>query len=639
MVNKHVRPEDNIRRGERREGDTQGVPLPLVSEGTRGELSLLRQSRKRKFTAIENPMGNNHISPSKISGNTPILPILDTQATHNDVSRLEGLGGCARLFLNNTAAEINNPHNQNLRDNNEIIDSNNNTHVLNQLQQLLTTQTNIVEPSQPPERVEGSRVYTAEEVEELLRQQPPRTTPQTRVTCPIVPNQHEQVIYINVQMKKDLRLPKFKGQESGVEPFCASLASKKRELIEEGEQNPDREIIRNLSSAMDSDETKVWYNNLAARGGTPTTVEEFCDRLREIFGDSVPLLLVEQKMGEIKQHRTEAINKYTLRMETQATSWGVPTSGEVIKKAFIHGLYYPMVKSKAANLYHNTKGAVTWKELIELADRTQRNSLSNIDDLEKPKDTNTGGIAPVWDRRVEEKLEAMEKAIHSLSKSLEEKEAPKDSSYKLKDIEEKGGKWCDIHKSESHNTDQCFQRSGSRGRGFRGNQESYRGNYNSKRGYNEGYRGRYRGAGSQHQGHQDSTASTSRQQATCSECNGNHPLAECRKLKKRMEEDIEKRIRAQIEAENEAKSKNSDSVKRKKGKNKDKSSHYTPVVKGQSENDFAQALLVSLNDSNEPLSRIQIEEIKLERKILKNLLKFQIGKSERRKKKETQGLL
>ena len=79
-----------------------------------------------------------------------------------------------------------------------------------------------------------------------------------------------------------------------------------------------------------------------------------------------------------------------------------------------------------------------------------------------------------------------------------------------------------------------------------------------------------------------------------------------------MEEDIEKRIRAQIEAENEAKSKNSDSVKRKKGKNKDKSSHYTPVVKGRSENDFAQALLVSLNDSNKPLSRIQIEEIKLE---------------------------
>ena len=92
MVNKHVRLEDNIRRGERREGDTQGVPLPLVSERTHGELSLLRQSRKRKFTAIENPMGNNHISPSKISGNTPILPILDTQATHNNVSRLEGLG-------------------------------------------------------------------------------------------------------------------------------------------------------------------------------------------------------------------------------------------------------------------------------------------------------------------------------------------------------------------------------------------------------------------------------------------------------------------------------------------------------------------------------------------------------------------
>ena len=49
-----------------------------------------------------------------------------------------------------------------------------------------------------------------------------------------------------------------------------------------------------------------------------------------MFGDSVPLLMVEQKMGEIKQLKREAINKYTLRMETQATT--VPGIDAVTEK-------------------------------------------------------------------------------------------------------------------------------------------------------------------------------------------------------------------------------------------------------------------------------------------------------------------
>ena len=48
-------------------------------------VNFLYQDNQRKFTVITNPVGNNHISPSKISSNISILPILNTQATHNNI--------------------------------------------------------------------------------------------------------------------------------------------------------------------------------------------------------------------------------------------------------------------------------------------------------------------------------------------------------------------------------------------------------------------------------------------------------------------------------------------------------------------------------------------------------------------------
>ena len=212
------------------------------------------------------------------------------------------------------------------------------------------------------EQVDLNKTYTETEVRNLVQEHQRRAdrtlahVRARRVINPLQPQNPTEIININIHVQ-DIKLPKFKGGSSEVESFCASLASKRKELKEEGEENPDRLILKNLSSSMDSDDTKIWYNSLRERAPLDT-VEEFCSHLRSMYGEKVPVLMKWDKLGEVTQQKDEPLQRYALRMETKAASLKISVETEEALSRFIKGLYFEGVRRKVMAQYERKNGGL-----------------------------------------------------------------------------------------------------------------------------------------------------------------------------------------------------------------------------------------------------------------------------------------
>ena len=137
------------------------------------------------------------------------------------------------------------------------------------------------------------RTYTQEEVEAILAERSqseglnPRTIP-LKVTLPRIEQENKQLTVI-LKVQYPSKMPEFRGEETGVEPFCAALAAKKRELTNQGELNPDGELLGRVSESMVTNEAQMWYNSELTKAGF-TSVADLCSRLREFYHRTINLL-------------------------------------------------------------------------------------------------------------------------------------------------------------------------------------------------------------------------------------------------------------------------------------------------------------------------------------------------------------
>ena len=62
-------------------------------------------------------------------------------------------------------------------------------------------------------------------------------------------------IIIKVQLDKEI--PKFDGSSEGVEPYCAIVRARWREMIAEGVRDPDTELMNRVSVGMETSSGKL----------------------------------------------------------------------------------------------------------------------------------------------------------------------------------------------------------------------------------------------------------------------------------------------------------------------------------------------------------------------------------------------
>jgi len=217
------------------------------------------------------------------------------------------------------------------------------------------------------------RTYTHEEVEAILAERSqseglnPRTIP-LKVTLPRIEQENKQLTVI-FKVQYPSKMPEFRGEETGVEPFCAALAAKKHELTNQGELNPDGELLGRVSESMVTNEAQMWYNSELTKAGF-TSVADLCSRLREFYHRTINLLEQDRTLMSTYQQPTETVQQFALGLECKATGMGVDLENLMVTKAFMNGLANQKIQQGVALFKHKKSGA-TWRELVEEAKRLQ----------------------------------------------------------------------------------------------------------------------------------------------------------------------------------------------------------------------------------------------------------------------------
>ncbi len=252
---------------------------------------------------------------------------------------------------------------------------------------------------------------------------------------------------IILQVRKEPKVPTFKGEPEEVAQYLAALDNLKASLVEERVEDPDGWILRKVSGALEG-RTQIWFREILKRRSPPPprTLEEYTKEVKEFFLSHVPRTTRLERLSLVRQGPKENIQAYAQRFSIALGELGLKEEDEGSKIAFIHGLAQGDTKRNVSKWLNTASEDVSWHQLVKITVAKERQSSATmLKDLSFPQ------AAPMMDSEGKE----LRNAIKELRGEIELLRR-KGDEVRPRDVKRSTYPPCKICKKTNHSEEDCF---------------------------------------------------------------------------------------------------------------------------------------------------------------------------------------
>ena len=298
------------------------------------------------------------------------------------------------------------------------------------------------------------------ECEDKIRQEYAQRKAKSRQTMKVIclNSDNKDSNCITLQLKKDPKIPEFKGTAEEVANYEAALDNLRKQLISNGEEDPDEWILSRMSDSLKGD-THIWFRDLWQRRDPPppTTIKEYIQEVKNFFIGHVPRTDRLEGLRSVRQTLKESIQIYAQRFDTKRRQLGLPRTDEGAKIEFIKGIRDKSTATEVAKWYNSPRNASPeWQQLVDMAVKKSAQSATSL-----LKDTNFTQAAPILESEGQEIKEMLRKIQKELAECKEGRAKETNNKHPP----------CPYCKKTNHKAEKCFYKPKEEGKGSKRDRE------------------------------------------------------------------------------------------------------------------------------------------------------------------------